>query len=151
MTDSRRLTAIDLVLERLPAPQFVWLKRRDKIRQAISLWKANQTGAFSLRDGDSVPAEPDFDRDAIEACVQTLRSSDEIFAAFFQARAITPLTLVYEDDLESSWRETVARLLEALGIDLPHGTTIASDYRKQSNAHSERMYELYCASETSEP
>jgi LPS sulfotransferase NodH len=40
-----------------PDPQFVWLRRADKVRQGISWWRAAETGQWALRPGQE-PAQP---------------------------------------------------------------------------------------------
>src|SRR3954470_3229203 len=45
-------------------PRYVWVSRRDRVRQAVSLWKAIQTQAWAADDGDAGP-EPRYSFEAI--------------------------------------------------------------------------------------
>lgn len=137
-------TGLDFMLAKLPESKFVWLRRRDTIRQAISLWKARRTGAFNLRSGGPRPgSELPFDRQAIDDDAEKIKKGDAIWHRFFQDRHFAPLELFYEDHLESNWQQTVGDVCRFLAIDLPDSLEIQTDYHRQSDAHSEDMYRRY--------
>src|SRR3954468_893216 len=54
--------------ERAPSPymRYVWVSRRDRVRQAVSLWKALQTQAWAADDGDGAGHEPVYSYEAID-------------------------------------------------------------------------------------
>lgn len=48
-----------------PGLHYVWLRRQDKLRQAVSWWRAAATGQYALAEGQTAAEPPEFDRDAI--------------------------------------------------------------------------------------
>ena len=100
---------------------FVHLTRANKLDQAISYVKAQQTGLYHMAPDGTVieslsePKEPVYDHAAIAdrhaACVRM----DEEWQAWFAQEGIAPLTVTY-DGLSADPHGTVARILGALGI-----------------------------------
>jgi trehalose 2-sulfotransferase len=92
---------LDRLLERstvsgtFPSAHFVRLTRRDLLGQAISLYRAQQTGRYHAH----IPPERavDFDADAIERMVQVLALNRARWEMYFARTGIRPLMLSYED------------------------------------------------------
>lgn len=99
---------------------FVYLHRADKLAQAISYVKADQSGLWHrASDGSelervSPPQEPAYDRNAIADRVRQAKGDDAAWNAWFTSQAITPLQVGY-DDLSSHPQVVVADILTALG------------------------------------
>jgi trehalose 2-sulfotransferase len=79
-----------------PDPQFVWLRRADKVRQGISWWRAAVTDQWGLRPGQEAeqPA-PD-----VEQMVQLIRLAEQCedgWRQWFTATGIQPRQVFYED------------------------------------------------------
>ena len=79
-----------------PNPQFVWLRRADKVRQGISWWRAAVTDQWGLRPGQEAeqPA-PD-----VEQMVQLVRFAERCedgWRQWFASTGIQPRQVVYED------------------------------------------------------
>ena len=115
----------ELVEHLFPAPHFVLLTREDKVRQGISLYRAQVSKRLNLKedgpDREIVPVP--YDRDRIATAIRRLQASDEGWRTFFRRNEIDHTEILYEeicDDLRSG----VNRILELLGrqpcpADLP--------------------------------
>lgn len=100
---------------------FIHLTRHDKIEQAVSYVKAQQTGLWhAAPDGTELerlsPAkEPTYRFDAIRTCVEEVTTFDREWESWFQSQAIEPLRIAYED-LSVAPHDSLAEVLEALGL-----------------------------------
>jgi LPS sulfotransferase NodH len=99
---------------------YVQITREDKVRQAVSLWKAVQTQAWRRDQGtDSTPAvEPEFSFRAINYLVRLLTAHDASWDAYFLGLGMSPLKITYEE-LAAEPAPVVRRVLDHLGIDAP--------------------------------
>lgn len=128
-----------LVARLCPNPEFVYLERRDRIRQAISAVVATQTGLWRSIPGvgrqDPVGSAT-FDYDRILGMIAFADYSREHWHAFYKANAISPYRLTYED-LIGDYEGTVTALLARLGS----ATTRPPQPRmqRQGDAASEAM------------
>ncbi|AGT10920.1 Stf0 family sulfotransferase [Paracoccus aminophilus] len=103
---------------------YLHLTRSDKLGQAISLVKAEQTGLWHrAADGRelerlSPPQAPEYDFARIRAKLAALEAYDAAWRAWFAAQGITPMTVAYEE-LAARPTETIAAICRALGVTLP--------------------------------
>jgi trehalose 2-sulfotransferase len=109
-------------LSPFPDAQFVWLRRRDRIAQAVSFAKAVQTGHW--HGWDPVPrTQPTYHFEEID----TLRSEiDELEAGWegwFEREGVEPLELAYEEVVATPQAETL-RVLDFLSVELPPGVAV---------------------------
>ena len=101
---------------------FIHLSRRDKVQQAISNVKAQQTGLWhAAPDGTELqrlsPArEPVYDAAAIRAKVEEVTALDRDWERWFASEAVAPLRLDYEG-LAADPLQTLRHVLDALGLD----------------------------------
>lgn len=79
-----------------PAAQFVWLRRQDKIRQGISLWRADVTGQWGLRPGEQA-AQPEADVEQIMGKVRFAQQCEDGWRQWFASTGIQPCEITYED------------------------------------------------------
>jgi LPS sulfotransferase NodH len=104
-----------------PKPQYIWLTRRDKVRQAISYHRACQTKEWWLLNDR--PAAPDgrarinstFDPQAIAAREKLLIKNDLGWQRFFEDSGIEPLVVTYEE-VAADYPGTIRKVLGWLGI-----------------------------------
>lgn len=101
----------------LPNPHYVYLYRRDALRQAVSSLIATQTGIWRLLEGAAGrpaagPAEYDYDR--IMALLAFGAFSHGHWRAFFTANGIAPHVIAYEDMVADPDR-VIGALLRELG------------------------------------
>lgn len=101
---------------------YIHLSRRDKLAQAISMVKAEQTGLWHrAADGSelerlSPPQPPIYDARRIAKMMGTLTAQDAEWPRWFAKQGIAPLTLTYED-LSANPQRPLAQVLDALGLD----------------------------------
>lgn len=114
-TDSRAV--LDLLCDILPNPTFVYLTRRDRIRQAVSAYLAAETSAFRALPGRAEPpgeSEPAYDHAAIARQLAAAEGYDARWRSFFADCAIEPYLIEYER-LDREYERTMAELLAHLG------------------------------------
>ena len=108
-----------------PNLKIVFMRRRDKVAQAVSLWKAIQTQQWRTEsESDTEPVEADeepgvgYDYEAIEYLLNELHRWDARWEEWFHATGREPIRVFY-DEFTVSRAATIGRLLDALGIDPP--------------------------------
>jgi trehalose 2-sulfotransferase len=147
----------ELLARAFPGLRYVQITRENKIRQAVSLWKAVQTQAWRRDAGceERRAVEPVFSFRAINYLVRLLTAHDASWDAYFLGLGYEPLKLTYEE-LAQSTTAVVGRVLEYLGIPAPSRLTAeAPRLSVQADAVSEewvrRVDEHLRALETPEP
>jgi LPS sulfotransferase NodH len=124
----------------------VKLLRRDKLRQAISLVKARQTGKWGvLRDGEGEPTyeSEDIDRAILDLAIWEALWQREIEASGFDL----DLDLAYEDIVVRR-DETLLDIARWVGLDDPEGVVGDRDredvkLQRQSNDVTEEWIDRY--------
>lgn len=104
-----------------PGLHYVFISRSDKVRQAVSLWRALQTWQWRGDEGTNEHRQAAEQRsvysfDAIDHLLDQLRRHEDAWRGFFFRIGQRPLALYYEGiagDLEGS----VARVLDTLGLE----------------------------------
>jgi LPS sulfotransferase NodH len=131
-----------------PGLSYVFVSRSDKVRQAVSLWRALQTWVWREQDGsESSGPTPEqrsvYSFDAIDHLLDQLRRHEDAWRGFFFRIGQRPLSLYYEDlagDIDGS----VARVLEALQIERPADSPpIPKALSRQSDELSESWVQSY--------
>jgi trehalose 2-sulfotransferase len=110
----------ELLGRAFPGLRYVQITRQNKIRQAVSLWKAVQTQAWRSEAGAHTQrqAELVFSFRAINYLVRLLTAHDASWDAYFLGLGYAPLKITYEELAEST-DAVIRRVLEHLGIPLP--------------------------------
>ncbi len=142
MGDGSLLTAA------FPNLDYVFVSRSDKVRQAVSLWRALQTWVWRKAEGHSAD-EPLPDRravysfDAIDHLLDQLRRHEDAWRGFFFRIGRQPLPVLYEEvagDLDA----TVDRVLGALALKRPAASApVAQPMSRQSDDLSESWVQNY--------
>lgn len=127
-----------------PNLQYVWLTRRDKLRQAISLHRAHQTRLWRSTDvGKAPPTEPAFNYELIDLFLDAMVLGDASWQEYFSAASIQPLTVVYEDFIRDA-RQGAAEILEYLDIPVPPTLSFVEwRHQKQADALSDAWVQHY--------
>jgi LPS sulfotransferase NodH len=128
------------VLDRLfPNLHYLWATRDDKLRQAISWYKARQSGvwgqaegkddlklgrAWRLGDEPLQPGELAFDYDGIAELLAQADREDAAIAAFCASAGVTPYRVVYEE-FSPNFRDKTLDILHWMGIDSPPDLDLA--------------------------
>ena len=137
----RGLPLDELLPAVFPRPRYVWVTRRDKVRQAVSLWKAIQTEAWR---GDNPAAhEPRYHEPAIDHLAKMLADHDTHWEAFWSRTGIEPLVISYEDDLSDGPERAVRRVLRHLDLSVPLGWQAPEHMRRQADERSDRWVAQY--------
>jgi trehalose 2-sulfotransferase len=108
-----------------PQLKIIFMRRRDKVAQAVSLWRAIQTQQWRTEsESDSEQDEADeapgveYDYRAIEHLLNELHRWDARWEDWFHATGREPIRVFY-DEFTVSRAATIGRVLDALGVDPP--------------------------------
>ncbi len=130
-----------------PGLRYVFVSRSDKVRQAVSLWRALQTWVWRKEEGAAADELPPAQRSvysfgAIDHLLDQLRRHEDAWRGFFFRIGQRPLQLFYEDiagDLDGS----IARVLEDIGIERPPGPAAG---RRRMSRQSDELSESWVQS-----
>ena len=120
---------------------FIHLTRLDKVEQAVSCERARQTGLWHrARDGSDIERlEPvsaaGYDGRVLRAQYDEFIAFDRAWEAWFAAEGIVAHHITYEA-LSAAPAETLADLLDALGLSRDHAEGIKPDIAKLADAIS---------------
>jgi LPS sulfotransferase NodH len=104
-----------------PDTRYVWLSRRDSLRQAISLTRAIQTQCWAAESKREFPGRPSFDYLRIIRSERWLKAQNEGWRQFFgRPNGPRALEIAYEDLIEYPECEA-RRVLDHIGIEAPDG------------------------------
>lgn len=131
-----------------PAISYVFISRSDKVRQAVSLWRALQTWVW--RKSNGAPAQEQqperqivYSFDAIDHLLEQLRRQEDAWRGFFFRVGQRPLQLYYEE-VATDPEAAVNRVLELLGIPSKQSAAPAtSAIGRQSDEISESWVQSY--------
>jgi LPS sulfotransferase NodH len=130
-----------------PDLRFIWLRRENKVAQAISHYVAITTGRWyelnsnampERRSADGVP----FDFAAIRHLVDTAEREESGWRRFLASMEDTTLPLTYEE-LAADFPGVITRVLGFLGLSLAPAEIPPPSFRRQADARSlawERRY-----------
>ncbi|HEX3953342.1 MAG TPA: DUF6065 family protein [Stellaceae bacterium] len=110
-----------LLTARLGAPpRYIWLRRSDKLAQAISYLRASKTGLWRSTDvaentASETDADLDFDFDLIAQYVRVVSDFDQRWQAYFRHNRLKVLAITYENFI-AAYEATVFSALDFLGI-----------------------------------
>jgi LPS sulfotransferase NodH len=134
-----------IIADLLPGVRYLRITRRDKLRQAISYWKAHQTGVWGRAAGqEQAPAAPPaFDFDGISKVRHMLVDHEAGIEQYVARAGDAPFTVVYEE-LVDAYEETLRAALRYLDIALPPDLVIeAPRMVRQADAESEAWVDRY--------
>jgi LPS sulfotransferase NodH len=116
----------EMLARAFPGLRYIQITRENKIRQAVSLWKAVQTQSWKREPGEAQrPVELVFSFRAINYLVRLLTAHDASWDAYFLGLGYEPLKVTYEELAEST-DAVIRRVLEHLGIPAPAELEIES-------------------------
>jgi trehalose 2-sulfotransferase len=136
-----------LMAEHFPSLRYIWLTRRDKVRQAISYFRASTTGQWWKIPGvnaEEEPAIPEFDFDRILYLETLLVNHEAKWQKYFDEHDLDPLVIIFEELVENlSFYMT--EILDHVGIPYPIGIEARNRLLRQSDALTEQWIERYIA------
>ena len=129
----------------LPGLRYVRVVRRDKVAQAISLWKAIQTAAWRGGTPEEAAAHPPvYHREAIDHLVAQLTRQELGWQAYFERARAAPHPVVYEEFVED-YAGTLERVLAFLGIEPGAGGVGEPPLARQADAASQEWHRRHLA------
>ncbi|NBD38426.1 MAG: hypothetical protein GVY10_07655 [Verrucomicrobia bacterium] len=125
-------------------PECVWVRRRDKVAQAVSLYKAEKTDKWRSEAGDQ--EDVPYSGADIARCLQRIRAEEAAWEAFFAEEELEPRLVTYED-FAPHQREAFRALLETLDLPpVPEDRIQAPPtIRKQGTANNEALRKRFRA------
>jgi trehalose 2-sulfotransferase len=141
-----RLGADDLpalVDAQFDRPRFVWVRRVDKVRQAVSLWRAMQTQSWRA-EHEPQAGEPQYSYAALHHLVAQLQAQDDAWVRFFASAPGAVLALTYED-IAADFTGALERTLDHIGIVPTDETLCVPPMRRQADERSDAWAEAYVA------
>lgn len=134
-----------LLAEVLQQPRYIWLRRRNRVEQAVSWAIACQTGVWTQKTGEKPRPRvvPKFDFKAIDEWLNRIETHETGWANYFRANRIEPLVLFYEDLVTCSQR-SAEHVLEFLGLPATAAAgVVPSTFQKQANRISQEWTAAY--------
>jgi LPS sulfotransferase NodH len=128
-----------------PHSRHIFMTRRNKVRLAVSWWKAIKTQEWHRAQGTAAsPADLSeaYSFEAIDHlyCESTMREAG--IQEFFSEAHIVPLTVVYEDFIQA-YEETVRRVLAYLELSSTPVTIASPYYARLADDISETWVERF--------
>ena len=126
--------------------RYIWLRREDTVRQAVSMWKALQSRRWRGGEGGGEAGrqpQPQYDFAAIDHLVGWFTDADAGWEAHFAEHGVEPLRLAYERDLLGDPEQTACRALDWIGVPAPAGWSAAAPMPRQADALSEAWVRRY--------
>jgi LPS sulfotransferase NodH len=124
--------------ELLPGCRVIRLSRRDRLRQAVSLMRAQQTGQW--RSVETPCRDPEYDRAAIARALADLDRWEMGLNSYCDRHCIRPYQVWYED-LAADPQGVVSGVLAYLGVD-PH-TPWRTELVRQADSLTEEWLERF--------
>jgi trehalose 2-sulfotransferase len=124
----------------VPDATWIFLTRRDALRQALSNYVAWQTDSWR-QFSERRPKAVEYDADLIRRLLSRVLRSNAHWRHFFDANGIAPIEIVYED-IERDYDGTLRKLLKDLGRDM---TLPPPRLRKQADDRVEALRARFLA------
>ena len=140
----RELPLSELLPAAFPDLTFVRVVRANKIRQAVSLWKAVQTASWSDKGGEAPTEEgyrafleehkPQlrFHYKAISHLLDQTLAAEASWDAFFEHTRIKPILVLYEN-FYADYAASTLNILDRLGLEPPADFDPEPQMRRQSD------------------
>ncbi|QDY69406.1 Stf0 family sulfotransferase [Qingshengfaniella alkalisoli] len=117
-----RMSDVERIRKAFGPTLYIHLSRPDRLNQAISRVRAEQTGLWHRNsDGTELerlapPQEPRYDAAAIKRHMIALEALDEAWERWFELEAMEPMRINY-DALSIDPKQVLAQVLSALNLD----------------------------------
>ena len=98
-----------------PEPRFVWIRRLDRVAQAVSFARAVQTGHWHQWDPQPQDDDAEYRFDVVDALFRELEELERGWERWFEQEGVEPLDLAYEDVVADPEGET-RRVLKFLSL-----------------------------------
>jgi LPS sulfotransferase NodH len=139
------MEAPQLMASLFPNVHYIWIVRRDKVRQAVSWAKAGQTDVYGWPKGETpVPKrEPFFDFEFMDLLHNLIIEGEVCWQSFFEACGVQPFKVEYENLVEA-YEPTALRILDYLKVSYPKNLAFGERrLQKQADALNEAWVKKY--------
>lgn len=142
----------DLLNQAFPNLRYVFITRRDKVRQAVSWLKFIQGQAWYWTNSQpQVMENLDFHPEIIRQFMAETEANETAWRAFFAEASIEPFIVTYEE-LVTAYEETAKAILAFLGVEVPANLVFGERrLKRQADALSETWVEWFLALEEGSP
>ncbi len=143
-----RLGSFDLLDALGPDTRFFYLRRRNLVKQAISLYKAVESTVFhnkgTITDEMNAKIESvKYDRDALTHWTNHVLQHELGFEGFFQKHGLSPLRLYYEDIVTDPAATAALFLRELLANRAPETYMVRSSHQPIATAANSDFEEQF--------
>lgn len=134
---------LDLINHYFDNPQFIYISRQDKIRQAISYYKAFETREWAItQEQPKTKSDIEYDGEKIDQLLFLLLEHEKAWESFFERKKIIPYRISYEEFVPNQV-ENVKAILDFLDIDYTNVEFAEPIMKKQADRTSDLWYEKY--------
>ena len=132
-------TDLDRIERTFGPTHFIHMQRQDKVEQAVSLLRAQQSGLWHVAaDGSewertAPPHAPSYNAEVISEYVRVLDDYDRSWNEWFDREGIEPIRVSY-DELSEAPNSTLRRVLDCLGLDPRAANGIEPEIRKMADS-----------------
>jgi len=120
LTEDKNWTEADIWNDIFPNCKHIFMTRRNKVRQAVSWWKAINDGIWHKHKKDAKhkddSLEDKYDSNALHHLLKETVLRECAIQEYFKREHINPLTIVYEDFI-LDYENTIRRTLDFLELD----------------------------------
>lgn len=132
--------------ERFGGALVIKLLRRDKLRQAISLVKARQTGKWGVKR--AAKGKTKFSDDQLGKAIIDIVRWEALWEREFQSSGIVPAIDLNYEDIPPARDEWLLRIATELGLEDPEGIVANRsredvELQRQANAETEEWYDRF--------
>ncbi len=126
----------------------IWARREDKLRQAISMWKAKQTNIYnsiqtSANERQIPERQPTFDFEEIQKILIRFEKEERAWEEFFNDSQLPYRAVTYETFV-GRYQDETRELVQFLGIDIPAGFEVApTTYAKLADSTNDDWYQRF--------
>ncbi|MCQ3938403.1 MAG: hypothetical protein DPW18_15345 [Chloroflexi bacterium] len=128
-----------------PNHRHIFMTRRNKVRLAVSWWRAIQSGEWHVPTDQvrkPIDLSDKYSFDAINHLYNECSMREAGIQEFFAEAGIVPLTIVYEDFIQN-YEGTVRTLLDYLGLDSRSAVIAPPALTKLADATSEEWVQRF--------
>lgn len=126
--------------------KYIFIQRGDKIRQAVSLARAEQTNQWM--SGQAIQREPQYNYFQIQSCLREIKLQEKGWETYFMERGIKPYRVNYEE-LAANPEPVILGALAYLEIKRPAGFQVPTPrIQKQGDSLSEEWIARYTRGES---
>jgi LPS sulfotransferase NodH len=131
------------LLEVLWPLTYIYISRRDKVAQAVSMAKALQTDWWTSRMEEGPKPALRYDREMIAKCMEDIEQQDLTWRRWFDAHDVKPFQVTY-DELTADSAGVVRNIVELLGVqDDERDEVDVPPARKQADETNQEWIERF--------